>query len=167
MSQLSNLAAFIVLTRDRHGGRVTIAKRGEPIVRYRVTGRDRDHMTTGIQEAARMHRAAGAKEIFTLHTIPPRFTEGDDWNMFLHEIEEKSVEPNEIALFSAHFMSSCTMGSDPNRSATNPQGELIGVRNLFVADTSIFPSSSGVNPMMTVMSMARRTTEYVSSRLRA
>ncbi|MFQ5871902.1 MAG: GMC family oxidoreductase N-terminal domain-containing protein [Candidatus Geothermarchaeales archaeon] len=167
MSQISKAAAFIVIARDRRGGSVTIDKKGEPVVRYRLHREDEKHLIKGVQEAARIHKAAGAEEIFTLHTTPPRFVDGSDFDQFISEIERKGLAANKAALFSAHFMSSCAMGDDPRTTATSPQGEVRGVRNLFIGDTSVFPTACGVNPMITVMSMARRTAEFVASRLRS
>lgn len=62
-------------------------------------------------------------------------------------------------------MAACPMGTDPDTSATNWQGELHAVRNLFIGDASLFPTSPGVNPMITIMAMARRTAEYLNQRL--
>ena len=46
------------------------------------------------------------------------------------------------------------MGSDPNQSVVGETGESHEVRGLYVADTSAFPTSSGVNPMITIMAIA-------------
>jgi choline dehydrogenase-like flavoprotein len=39
---------------------------------------------------------------------------------------------------------------------SDPNGAVRGVRGLHVADASGFPNASGVNPMLTVMALARR-----------
>jgi choline dehydrogenase-like flavoprotein len=46
------------------------------------------------------------------------------------------------------------MGSDPGRSVAGETGETHGVKGLYVADGSAFPTSSGVNPMITIMAIA-------------
>ena len=46
------------------------------------------------------------------------------------------------------------MGRDPSRSAADETGELHEARGLYVADGSAFPTSSGVNPMITIMAIA-------------
>ncbi len=48
------------------------------------------------------------------------------------------------------------MGSERQRSVVDPSGRVWGYENLLVADASIFPQSSGVNPMLTIMAMASR-----------
>jgi choline dehydrogenase-like flavoprotein len=49
---------------------------------------------------------------------------------------------------------------------TDTTGELRGVRGLYVGDASVFPTAPGVNPMITIMGMARRSTDFVVNALR-
>ena len=53
-----------------------------------------------------------------------------------------------------HQMASCAMGADRARSVVGETGESHDVRGLYVADASAFPTSSGVNPMITIMAIA-------------
>jgi choline dehydrogenase-like flavoprotein len=64
-------------------------------------------------------------------------------------------------LFSAHQMSSCRIGQGPATSVADPDGQVHGVRGLYVTDASAFPNASGVNPMLTVMALARRTASRI------
>jgi len=47
------------------------------------------------------------------------------------------------------------MGEDPRRSVVNSRGESHQVKNLIVCDSSVFPTSCGVNPMISIMTLAR------------
>ena len=75
--------------------------------------------------------------------------------------------PHRGTVASAHQMGTIRMGADP---ATHPADERGRVRadssgsvvgGLYVADTSTFPTALGVNPMVTVMAMARRVSRTV------
>ncbi len=57
-------------------------------------------------------------------------------------------------MFSAHQMGTCRMGADPETSVVNEQGEVHGYKGLYVADSSIFPLPSGVNPMISILGLA-------------
>ncbi len=63
-----------------------------------------------------------------------------------------------------HPMGTTRMGTDPQKSVTDPYGETFDVRNLFVADASLFPSCLGVNPMESIMAFANRNADYIHAR---
>ena len=61
---------------------------------------------------------------------------------------------HEIGVFSAHQMGTCRMSSSPKTGAVDPNGELWECDDLFVMDASVFPTASGSNPMVTVVSVS-------------
>merc|ERR1712060_719667 len=66
-----------------------------------------------------------------------------------------------VALGSAHQMSTCRMAADPKLGAVKPSGETWEVPGLFVADTSAFPTASGVNPMWTCAALSHYVSRHV------
>jgi len=54
-------------------------------------------------------------------------------------------------------MSTCRIGRDRLTSVADPDGQVWDAKGLYVTDGSAFPTSSGVNPMLTIMALARRT----------
>jgi len=161
MRELEHAAVIIPIVRDREAGRVTIDRRGRPVVSYRVRGMTRRLCVRAIVEAACLHLAAGAREAFTLHTKPIRVRRGDDLDAFARRVEESGVGPNRVGMFSAHQMSTARMGGHRRASVADPDGRVRGVQGLVVADASAFPSASGVNPMLTIMALARRNASRV------
>ncbi len=155
-------AAFIAIVRDRTEGRVVVDRQGEPIVRYRTAALERRLLVRGMIEAARVHAAAGARRIFTLHT-PPLEAEAAGIERLADQIERRGAAANRVTLFSAHQMSSCRIGSGRRRSVADPDGRVWDVRGLYVTDASAFPSATGVNPMLTVMALARRTAQRMTA----
>jgi choline dehydrogenase-like flavoprotein len=159
-AEARHIAPFIAIVRDETEGRVRVDRDGEPIVDYSCGFHDRRRLTHGMSECARIHAAAGARRVFTLHT-PPLEHAGGPIEPFVAEIERRGVSTNRVALFSAHQMSSCRIGLDPATSVADPDGQVHGVRGLYVTDASAFPNASGVNPMLTVMALARRTASRI------
>jgi choline dehydrogenase-like flavoprotein len=155
-AQARHIAPFISIVRDRTEGRVRVDRDGEPVVDYSCGITERRMLTRGMIECAKIHAAAGARGVFTLHTPPLEHT-GGPIEPFVAEIEHRGIAPNRVSLFSAHQMSSCRIGVDPATSVADPDGQVYGVRGLYVTDASAFPNAAGVNPMLTVMALARRT----------
>ncbi len=66
----------------------------------------------------------------------------------------------------AHQAGTCRFGTDPASSVLDPQCKAHELDNLYVADTSFFPSIGAVNPALTVMANAIRVGEHLLERMR-
>lgn len=162
MAQADHIGSFIVLTRDRDSGRVTVGRNGQPLLHYRLSAYDRDHMLRGIAEAARIHLAAGAEEVFFPHNTAPAFSRDQSeaaLDTFLADLPRWGWRPNQYPLFTAHQMGTCRMGGRAADHPVAPDGQVRGVAGLYVADASCFPESSGVNPMLSVQAIAHHTAQ--------
>jgi len=159
MALAARVAAFIAIVRDRGAGRVTVDRLGEPHLHYQVGQLERRHLMQAMVESARVHRAAGAQRIGSLHTPPLVLEAGDEIDRFGAQVRRWGIRPNRVQLFSAHQMSTCRIGVSPRNSVVNPDGQVWGIRGLYVTDASAFPTASGVNPMLTTMALARRTAD--------
>jgi len=155
MRALDHFAAFIPIVRDREPGRVRVDRDGAAIVSYAVRGADRAMCARAIVETTKVHLAAGAREVRTFHTRPLAIEPGGDIDTFAAAVAGRGVAPNTVGMFSAHQMGTAGMGGS-RQSVSDPDGAVRGIRGLHVADASAFPNASGVNPMLTVMALARR-----------
>lgn len=170
MMQAANFATFIVLTRDKGEGRVTLDRFGEPVIDYVVSVYDRQHLKHGLRQAARMHFAAGATSVLSLHSKRTRLDRPADGEIserqlraFDRQVERHGMDPNRVMMFTAHQMGTCRMGADPKASVTDEHGEVHGMKGLFVCDGSLFPAPSGVNPMLSIMSLVHSSCQYIKS----
>jgi len=170
MAQYPHAGGLIVLVRDRSSGSVSVNDRGEPVVHYAVSSPDKQAMVAGIKAAARIHFAAGARRVMSLHsrlTAASRDADPDPDRAlapFFEAVDRQGVAPNALALFSAHLMGTCRMGADPARSVVNGHCESHEVPGLFVCDGSVFPLSAGINPMLTIMAIAHRSAQHIIER---
>ncbi|MBF6352935.1 oxidoreductase, partial [Nocardia flavorosea] len=74
--------------------------------------------------------------------------------------------PGQCAMAELHIMGSARMGGSRALSATDPDGATWEVPNIVVADASCFPTSSGVNPMVTIEAIAHMNATRLAARLR-
>ena len=158
MQRVKHAASFIVLTRDASSGRVRITRGGQPYFDYRLGAGEKRMLKHGMVNAARIHFAAGAERMMTLHSSPlvwDRAIDGASIDKFCRRIEGAPTSPNRLPLFSAHQMGTCRIGVDPARAVCDGNGEVYGLKGAYVVDASLFPLSSGVNPMITIMALAR------------
>jgi choline dehydrogenase-like flavoprotein len=67
----------------------------------------------------------------------------------------------------AHQAGTCRMGADPATSALNAECRAHELDNLYVVDTSVFPSIGAVNPALTAMANSLRVGDHLLERLGA
>ena len=156
ISALKHLSLVGVLLRDRDAGRVVLSRTGHPRVHYELSRFDARHAREGLRGAARVLAAAGATEVVSLHTPPVRERTGErGWlERFTAAMDARGYDKARMSFISFHQMGTAAMGLDPRRSVINETGESHELRGLYVADASAFPTSSGVNPMITIMGIA-------------
>jgi choline dehydrogenase-like flavoprotein len=155
MERFPQLGSLIVLARDgaergKSSGDVLVDRRGRVRIRYALGERDARTLHDGLAAATRLHLAAGAQEVLTLHEPGVRVRAAGD----IARIASARRGPNRLSVFSAHVNGTCRIGTDPRTSGVNPHAERHGVPGLYVADGSIFPTAPGVNPQETIMALA-------------
>jgi choline dehydrogenase-like flavoprotein len=157
-------ATFIGLLRDHGHGRVTIDANGEAVHNYSLDDElDTRNTQRALDAQARLHEAAGAREIFSLAAGLPTWRRGDELDGFIQRIQGLPLRAGGHKLFSAHQMGSARMGYDRKTSVAGPWGELHDAPGVWIGDASAFPTSSGTNPMITVMALAHRTAEAIAA----
>jgi len=157
MNRVRSNALLIALTRDRGEGTIGLDARAD--IRYALAADDGEHMIAALIGTVTLAFAAGARRIATLHTDPlelHRDASEETRAQFFRAIVARGTRANRLAVFSAHQMGTARMHRDPARGVTDPFGNVHGVGGLMVADSSVFPLASGVNPMLTIMALAHR-----------
>ena len=176
MEAIRTVAPLIALIRDQGAGRVGWSRGGHPRIEYRVSGADGDTARRALVEMARLGRAAGATRLLAVATPPQWWSQGEGdhgFERFLNGVTRLSTSPNRVSFFSAHQMGTARAGADPRAYPCDPHGRVradasgSAVAGLYVGDASLFPSASGVNPMLSVMALAERTARAVLADHRA
>jgi choline dehydrogenase-like flavoprotein len=162
MAEYRHGATFIGLVRDHGGGRVTVDEAGQAVPWYSLEDPlDVRNSHRAIDAQVRLHVAAGARQIQALAAGLPTWRVGDDVERYIERLQRVPLRAGGFRLFAAHQMGTCRMGPDPASSVANPDGELHDTPGVWIGDASAFPTSSGTNPMITIMALARRTGEAI------
>ena len=164
MGRLAHTALCGILLRDRFGGRVRVDRDGCPVVDYRVSRYDAVHLRRALAGAAELLEAAGAREIWAplarwISYEPQGAHAREEW---LARVDAAGWGANQLLLVTFHQMASCRMGSSARTSVVDSEHRVWGVRGLYVADASVFPTASGVNPMLTIMGLAHRAAAIIA-----
>ncbi|MDO6822383.1 GMC family oxidoreductase [Marinobacter sp. 1_MG-2023] len=167
LARLPWMQSVIALLRDGFhenspGGTVSLRDDGSPVLDYPVT----DYLWKGIRNAfytmAEIQFAAGADRVRLMHLDSDWYS---SWADAKAAIDGLVMAPHRVRLFTAHQMGGCGMGSKPEESVVNGFGEHHHVSNLSVHDASIFPTSIGANPQLSVYALAARNSSRLAQRL--
>ncbi|MFN2593491.1 MAG: GMC family oxidoreductase N-terminal domain-containing protein [Actinomycetota bacterium] len=167
MEDYKKISFVAALPRDETCGRIKLTRDGSPRVTYKLTPGDERRIADGVIAAAKVVEAAGAREIFSPHpgSISYRPGTSGGHERWAEETRRAGYANGAVTFFSFHQMGSCRMGVDPTTSAVGPDNESHEVRDLFVADSSTFPTASGVNPMLSIYGIAKRAANKIAARL--
>jgi choline dehydrogenase-like flavoprotein len=66
----------------------------------------------------------------------------------------------------SHHMGTTRMHDDPRRGVVDRNSKVHGVDNLYVAGSSVFPTSGAANPTLTIVALTLRLADHLKERLR-
>lgn len=144
---------YAMITCEGHGTVRTLPGFRDPLVRYAVSEKDRRDLADGWRKLAEALFAAGAEAVFPCVS----------GSLPLRSAADLKKVPRQLAagtgnLMTIHLFSSCPMGEDRKRCATDSFGRVHGFPNLRINDASLLCTAPGVNPQGTIMALARRNT---------
>jgi choline dehydrogenase-like flavoprotein len=111
----------------------------------------------------RYHRADIESIRRTLDVFAEEFTK-DGRVRLVYDGEKLEDELMRFGAYGGHHIGTARMGTDPRSSVVDPNGQVHGVANLFVAGSAVFPTSSQANPTLTIVAMSLRLASHIASR---
>ena len=158
MSNYGKMAAFSPMVHDMTSGRVSPSGDFGVQIDYWMNQSDRDQMRLGLKECSRLLFAAGARAVVVPRARSVEITDAADIDAIFADMP---IEKHDLDITSVHPMSSVWMGDDPASSCVDSHGRYHHLDNLFVADTSLYPSSIGVAPQVTTYAMGLHVGEAI------
>jgi choline dehydrogenase-like flavoprotein len=145
---------------DSSSGRIRLARDGTLRAKYSLTDDDTARLVSGIARAAEVHFAAGATEVYPNIGSVGVLRPGE-----VGKLETARLGPGDLRLEAFHPMGTARIGpdEDPVGSVCRTDGSVRGTESLWVADASLFPTSVGVNPMMTVIAFSKRVAAGIAA----
>jgi len=153
-----NVSMAGILVHDREVGQIKLNSNGDATLDYDISKDDQEKMVDGIRKACLIYLKAGAKEVVTGHL---ETTIIKNENEIEEKIKSDSVGPGKLLIASAHPQGGNKMGSDPNSSVVDSYCKSHEVQNLYICDASVFPTSVGVNPQLTVLMLATIAADHI------
>jgi choline dehydrogenase-like flavoprotein len=158
---------LIALLRDgfhdeARGGEVRLRADGSAELDYPLT----DFVLSGARRAllsmAEIQFAAGARQVLPVHELAVPYR---NWPEARRALQELPMKPLLTKVVSAHVMGGCGLAGDERLGVTRPDGVHWQLQNLSIHDGSLFPTSIGANPQLSVYGIANRLAQGLAKRL--
>ena len=162
MRDYHKMMSILILVHDQavFDNRITIDKKGNPVLDYSTDRESRHSLVAALRMAAKIFFAAGCEKTLMPATAKMPLTSMDAGKLD-ELISEKYLDFMRTPLSSAHPQGGARMGQSAENAVCDVDGKVFGTRSVYVADASLFPGSVKVNPYETVMLLARHVAEKI------
>jgi choline dehydrogenase-like flavoprotein len=152
MAQFPHTHSLLALMRDGFheqsaGGTVALRSDGSAVLDYPLNDFVMDGARRAFLSMAEIQFAAGARVVLPVHEMAQGYT---SWAQARSAIAALPIKPLLTRVVSAHVMGGCGMGGTERLGVVRPDGRHWHLRNLSVHDGSLFPTSIGANPQLSV-----------------
>ena len=142
-------------------GRIELNADGSPKIVYPYGPTTQAMLRDLVKKQAQLHIACKAREILVAGSRGLRVHGSHD----LESIDTLEVRAGGLLMGSPHPSGGCAMGRDSHDSVVDSSHRVHGLQNLFVSDSSVFPTSVSVDPSFTIMGFSYLAAEHVHAAL--
>jgi hypothetical protein len=162
-----NTHVLIALLRDGFhpeapGGTISLRADGSPAIDYPLNEFVLEGCRRALLTMAELQFAAGAKQVVPIHELAQPFT---SWSQARAAIGALPMKPMLTKVVSAHVMGGCAMDARDTGGVVRPDGVHWQLENLSVHDGSVFPTSIGANPQLSIYGLVNRLAQALATRL--
>lgn len=161
MRDFPHLQGMLALLRDgfhpdSRGGSVLLDGAGQPLLDYPLDATVRDGARRALLSMAEIQFAAGAATVRPAHERAGRYASWSEARQGIEELMRGEDALRATRIASAHVMGGCMMTGAGHPGVTAPDGRYRGLDNLSVHDGSLFPTSLGANPQLSIYAVSAR-----------
>jgi choline dehydrogenase-like flavoprotein len=167
LAQFPNTHSLLALLRDGFheqspGGQVRLRSDGTPLLDYPLNDFVMDGARRALLSMAEIQFAAGARSVLPVHEMAQLYP---SWAEARAAIAALPMKPLLTRVVSAHVMGGCGMAGDERLGVVRPDGLHWQVPNLSVHDGSLFPTSIGANPQLSIYGLVNRLATGLAKQL--
>ena len=167
MREFTHANVLLALLRDgfhpeSRGGQVRLGSDGLPVLDYPLGETIWEAARRALLAMAEIQFAAGARWVSPVHEAAPGYT---SWPEARKGIAELPLKPFVCRVVSAHVMGGCAMADGAQRGVVDHRGRHFWLENLSVHDGSVFPTSLGVNPQLSIYGLTARNASLLAADL--
>jgi len=158
MERSHELAMFGFLVSDEPSGTVHRGLGGRPFLRYDLSKLDHERVMRGLKKLCHLFVAAGAKTLYLPSWKLPILEADADIDA---QIDAAGIKPIDLEVAAFHPLGTCGFGPSEDTFPLDCDLKVRGKEGLYVADGSVFPTSLGVNPQLSIMAIATRCAWHI------
>ncbi len=144
------------------GGQVKLRSDGSAVLDYPLTEYVMDGARRALLSMMEIQFAAGARQVLPLHEMAGSYT---SWAQARDAVNALPMKPMLTKIVSAHVMGGCGLAGQEKQGVTRPDGVHWQLQNLSIHDGSIFPTSIGANPQLSIYGIVNQLAQGLAKKL--
>ncbi|MGB5284157.1 MAG: GMC family oxidoreductase N-terminal domain-containing protein [Polyangiales bacterium] len=161
MAQYDHMAPSLLLVPDAPSGTVEVARDGRLTIRYEQREDHRARLRLAVQTAAKVYLEAGAREVL-VPTAPPLTIRSA---REAQQAQQLTLAPATAPMISAHQQGTVRFAASERDGGADLNGQVYGTRDVYVFDSSGFPTSASSHTMTPIIASSRMLTTKLLTRI--
>jgi choline dehydrogenase-like flavoprotein len=161
MTQYDRMAPSLLLAPDAPSGRVEVARNGRLTIRYEQRANHQERLRNAAEMAAKVYLEAGAREVLVPTTPPLVIRSAREAG----RAQEMTFAPATAPMISAHQQGTVRFAASERDGGADLNGQVYGTRDVYVFDSSGYPTSAASHTMTPIIASSRMLTTKLLTRI--
>ncbi len=161
MAQYDRMAPSLLLAPDAPSGQVEVARDGRLTIRYGQRNNHQERLRQAVETAAKVYLEAGAREVL-VPTAPPLVIRSA---REAKQAQQLTFAPATAPMLSAHQQGTVRFAASERDGGADLNGQVYGTRDIYVFDSSGYPTSAASHTMAPIIASSRMLTTKLLTRI--